>query len=1704
MKKQLNFLFFLVLAVPPVLMAQTTAIPDSSFERALIDLGIDSDGTMNGQVSTSDINTITSLSVIKYGITSLSGIEGFENLESLNCSNNHLSNIDVSNLSKLINFNCSSNLLTSLDVTGNEALQDLNCQNNLLDALDISANTFLLHLDCSSNRITAINTTQNIDLESLKATNNRLTSLSLEENDFLKELDCSNNQISSLNVPMNIYLTRILVASNQLTSFNTGENELLEYLDVSNNQIANLNLTNNLSLTSLLCSKNQLASLYLGENILLNYLDCSNNRLDSVDLQLNTELQKLIGSANQLVKLDVSKNLNLETINVSKNLLESMDFSSNDSLTSIDVSKNQLRTLNIQNGSNGRIDNLDATGNPGLLCILVDDMASIGSSWQKDAAGDYRVVCVSLTYVPDNNFEQVLIDLGLDSGAPDRYVPTANIDTLRHLNISGKGIVFLTGIRDFTTLDSLDCSNNNLNNLDMSHATSLTYLNCSANNLFDLNLKNISPNVLKSVNATGNPLLTCIAVEDVVDANNAPNWLKDTTAVYNTDCHGNKTYIPDNNFEQALIDLGLDYGSLDNYVVTDSIAHIKSLDVSGRNIFDLTGIEAFTNLQSLDCSSNNLSALNVSSLDSLVILICFSNYLTTLDVANNDLLTSLNCGDNSIANLDLSKNTLLRQLVCDANDLKSLDLSKNPDLVHLNCSSNDITNAGMDVSGNIFLQQLYCSNNKLTTINISNNPQLEVLDCSNNFLTALDISSDTLLKKIDCSLNKLSTLDVSNNKHLEEIECSSNQLEVLNLTNNRFLRSVTCDKNLFAGFDVTKNDSLRSMSVSGNRLTTLDLSKNLRLNYLNSSDNQLTGLGVNSNDSLVYLSISGNKISSLATGDLTLLSYLNCGNNNLGTIDVSSNKELLELHIFGNKIESLDLDSNKNIRVLNFSDNNFSSIDLMSQDSLVELNSSGNHLKSLVLNNNKILKAVNCSGNNLEALNVRNGNNDSLATFISVNNPMLFCIEVDDPDNVGANWQKDATAAYNWNCHYFDTYIPDNNFEKALAAITGQPDNNDGYILTSSIDTITSLDISGKDIQDLSGIEDFLALQNLNASNNRIDSLDLSSNTSLAALDVSSNYLSSLDLSNNLKLEELNITFNQLSVIQTDSLSLLKAVNAGFNKFTSLDFRKNPELTSLSCDSNQLASLKINNGNNSQLATLDARNNHVLACIEVDDPASANTASGWQKDNPASYSINCHYDEVYVPDSAFEQALVDAGYDDSGVGYLDQYVPKRKVLTAKSLYLKDRGIKDLTGIEAFGNLESLNIENNSISSLDFSHNTKLENILCSNNFLTGLDVANNTLLKKLAIDNNPLVSLDLQYNIALVTLSCSNTKLSKISLNQNINIAGLTATKNENLLAVDIQNGNNQNLINLNLQQNPLLNCILVDDKDAAYSFSNWLKDSTAHYRIICDDDDNDGISNADDQCPTTPPGDQVDLFGCTIYTLPADNFTVLVTDETCRSSDDGMVNITAIRTENYKATIEVDGKVREYNFTNSVEIRDVRAGTYQVCVTINGKPTFQRCFTVVISQPVDLAVIQRIIHSSQEVTLNLSGGKSYTIDLNGSILQTKEQSVTLKLNNGINRIKVETDKACQGIFEREIYFGDGLIYFPNPFKDQFVIFVGHNVLKKASINVYSFTGQLVLSTLKPANGGMVIINGSHLPAGIYTVSINTGKDQRTFKIVKK
>ncbi|PCJ26529.1 MAG: hypothetical protein COA97_05470 [Flavobacteriales bacterium] len=181
------------------------------------------------------------------------------------------------------------------------------------------------------------------------------------------------------------------------------------------------------------------------------------------------------------------------------------------------------------------------------------------------------------------------------------------------------------------------------------------------------------------------------------------------------------TAIPDPNFEQALISLGLDSGPIDGVVFTANINGITSLNVTNKNISDLTGIEDFTNLQILLAAWNQLTSLNVTQNTNLTYLYIRINQITSLNVTQNTALDFLNCGNNQLTNLDVSQNTVLTELWCYENFLTSLDVSQNTVLNYLHCDTNQLTCLNVK-NGN---------NSNFTYFSSTYNPNLTCIEVDN-------------------------------------------------------------------------------------------------------------------------------------------------------------------------------------------------------------------------------------------------------------------------------------------------------------------------------------------------------------------------------------------------------------------------------------------------------------------------------------------------------------------------------------------------------------------------------------------------------------------------------------------------------------------------------------------------------------------------------------------------------------------------------------------------------------------------------------------------------------------------------------------------------------------------------------------------------------------------------------------------------------
>jgi len=272
----------------------------------------------------------------------------------------------------------------------------------------------------------------------------------------------------------------------------------------------------------------------------------------------------------------------------------------------------------------------------------------------------YNLSQAQIVTIPDVNFKNALLthDPIIDTNS-DGEIQVSEAENTTDLDLNSKDISSLEGIAAFVNLATLNCSLNNLSELDLSNNITLSELSCSYNNLTNLSF---------SAN---------IALGRLFCSNNglASLDISNNTNLYYLWCSNNS---------------------------------LNNLDISTN-----------TALTHLFCYSNNLTSLNLSNNILLEHLDFNNNTISDIDISLNTAIENLSCSANNLTNIDSSNTSNLMSFSCFSNNITHLDLDNNPDLVHLRCGNNYLTE--LDISNNTDLTKLRCEDNlQLTTLNLKN------------------------------------------------------------------------------------------------------------------------------------------------------------------------------------------------------------------------------------------------------------------------------------------------------------------------------------------------------------------------------------------------------------------------------------------------------------------------------------------------------------------------------------------------------------------------------------------------------------------------------------------------------------------------------------------------------------------------------------------------------------------------------------------------------------------------------------------------------------------------------------------------------------------------------------------------------------------------------------------------------------------------
>ncbi|RQO66290.1 hypothetical protein DBR43_29120 [Pedobacter sp. KBW06] len=237
---------------------------------------------------------------------------------------------------------------------------------------------------------------------------------------------------------------------------------------------------------------------------------------------------------------------------------------------------------------------------------------------------------------------------------------------------------------------------------------------------------------------------------------------------------------------------------------------------------------------------------------------------------------------------------------------------------------------------------------------------------------------------------------------------------------------------------------------------------------------------------------------------------------------------------------------------------------------------------------------------------------------------------------------------------------------------------------------------------------------------------------------------------------------------------------------------------------------------------------------------------------------------------------------------------------------------------------------------------------------------------------------------------------------------------------------------------------------------------------------------------------------------LPADLFSISMNEVSCKGNSNGLIKVKAKQKFNYKAVVTAVGQTAQnYAFTDSLNVNGLASGDYKLCLSIEGNASFERCFNLTIGAPQNLSVYSAVNERDQSLTLNMSGADLYIVTLNGKRFETNKSQLSLKLENGPNKLSVSTDKACQGVFEKNLPLST-ITPYPNPVTDWLNIDLSSSSASKGSVDVTDISGRIIYSKTFVNSGSPIAVDMTRFVSGLYVLKLTLDDTRTIHKIVKK
>lgn len=467
----------------------------------------------------------------------------------------------------------------------------------------------------------------------------------------------------------------------------------------------------------------------------------------------------------------------------------------------------------------------------------------------------------------------------------------------------------------------LECSSNDLTEIDLSQSTSLKELTASMNllktvvtdNLLSLNRLDLYGNQIEWMDLTNNKSLTVLdlsqnclkavrlgALPVLEELGVSDNQLKgiDLTGCDNLNmllCYNNRIPLDQmllmaqginnkkNEEEKIWVAVDTESGVDKNQC---SQALVQMAKAKGWVVYDYkkTNMELFAGTPdpvSLSTRPIELTtALPVGSEIALII-----NGLGNIEIegVKEKVTPSSKSQKFTLMQSTLKIKGYVTQLGCPAQQVTDLDLGDMASLTFLYVGSNQLSSLNPSACPN--LRVLHCGKNQIKTLDLSKHKELELFNGNGNQLSLVDLSSSDYLQDLRCGSNAtLSELRLPETAPLVYLECASCQLSKLNLTPYK--------------------NTLATVFCYENKIQELDLADAPRLKLLYCGYNQIRSLKIGKAPILFELACGANGIEGeLDIAQAPAVSALMCSNNKLSQIRVSPGGRANYIECYGNSMD---------------------------------------------------------------------------------------------------------------------------------------------------------------------------------------------------------------------------------------------------------------------------------------------------------------------------------------------------------------------------------------------------------------------------------------------------------------------------------------------------------------------------------------------------------------------------------------------------------------------------------------------------------------------------------------------------------------------------------------------------------------------------------------------------------------------------------